>query len=449
MAAMSNDSVGARPGQRLLERLRERDGGPLRRWRDRPDPTPPTPAPDAYVPSPSPVAPPLPAPPPLPPAPPPAPPAARPGFAAPAGVSPAGWSQAPAAPGSWSGAAPTQPGAAPGVDPARHGLAGVPIPAMPGPLGVDWHRVAAKAFGFLIKAWATILDMLGLRQATPAQAEAARQQTEAVLAIHDLGRTGYVYGPALDAWVGRDQVATALARDDRNRDGMLDRGEIQRAFERQAIAATPLIQGEVELPAWLRGGLGLKGSLSTGPALAPGQAPSIRATVNVGPEVLREVEAQAYTIACQAIATRQLPELEVPAIAKQALARWGAGNADGQANGAIAINLNEPALVEAVRAGLTRAVVDTPLRRHTLRPEGMARMRAALINSGLAQQVVVKQVDAQVGQVQRQLETLSNGVVVFQDLPVGATGVRVTYIGDGYLADLAVTPHDLQRLLMP
>ena len=420
---------------RFLGRHRDPDDGLFRRRRQRRD-DPPAPTPDSYQPTPPPYAP----------------------QAAYTPVQPypgqvalqPGWPGPPpqAAPAAWPGQYPqATPTAGPPGLPLSH--PGVPIPSIPGPLGIDVHKVVSSIVGFLVRAWAKIADVLGLRRATPAQVAEAQAKTAAVMARFDPYRTGYLDAAALAAWVGPDQVQANLAYGDRDRDGRLSGAEVQRAFERRAVADTPLASVNIALPDWLAAGARGRASLFQGPRLAPGQAPTITAEISLGPDVLQQIHAEAYQQARQAIQARKAPDLGVPDVAKRVLSRLAAGNVSGQAAGAVAINLNNPALVEAVRSAVTQAVVDTPFLRHTLRPQGMQRLRSALINADAVQGVIVKQVQTQVGQVQRQVETLSNGVVVFHAAPVGQTGARVCYRGDGFVANVDGQVPDIGRFFPP
>ena len=100
----------------------------------------------------------------------------------------------------------------------------------------------------------------------------------------------------------------------------------------------------------------------------------------------------------------------------------------------------------AVRRGVTESIKDQPLRnRFLLRPRGMWRLRARIAEALVVQYKIESHVAAAVNQVERQVEVLSNGVVVFQDARPARTGAGVSYHGNGFDVAMQSDVQDVQR----
>ena len=313
-------------------------------------------------------------------------------------------------------------------------------------LGATLANAADTAAKKTLEGIAWLADATGLRQPTAAQVTEAKDKTERVMKAFDPQNTGFVAGEQLAKWAGPKGVQATLAFTDTDQDGKLSGAEIQRAFTRKAMDRDTKAELALGGDLAVNGGARVSAGVTLDAGLKPGMRPRITGEINVGPDVLRMVRSMAYQQTRQAIRSRQMPVMEVPAMAKEALGKLGAYNQGGSLEGALAINLSNPALVEAVRQGVTQGIKDQPLRnRFLLRPRGMWRLRARIAEALVVQYKIESHVAAAVNQVERQVEVLSNGVVVFQDARPARTGAGVSYHGNGFDVAMQSDVQDVQR----
>lgn len=314
-------------------------------------------------------------------------------------------------------------------------------------LGAALGKYASIAAKSVFNGATQLADTLGLRHANPAQVAEAKAKTETVMKFYDPKATGFVGGEQLAAWTGgKDKVKATLDYSDTDKDGKLSTTEVQKAFERKAMDRDTSIGFNLGAKLKINGGADVNASVRLNGGLKPGQKPRISGEINVGPDVLRIVRQMAYQQTRQAIRNRQMPVINVPESAKAALQKLGAYNKGGSMDGAMAVNLNNPALIEAVRQGVTQGIKDQPFRnRFLLRPEGMWRLRARIAEAPKVQTMIVTKVRGEVARIEREVEVLANGVVVFQQIMPARTGGHITYHGDGYDATLSGEIQDAAR----
>ena len=221
-----------------------------------------------------------------------------------------------------------------------------------------------------------------------------------------------------------------------------------------AVDVVPRSEGKTSVKvdanatAAVKGGAQAGVTVKVGPEAKTEGRPPVEAAIDVGPDVMRMARQMAYQQTRQAIRNRQIPDVDVPDLAKQALVKLGSMNEGGKYTGAIQVNVSNPQLVEAVRQGVTQGIKDQPFRnRGLIRPQGMWRVRAAIAESRPVQRAVIRTVSAEVAKTEGQVSAMSNGVVAFTNRASSHTGAVLTYNGSNVQVQVRGHVNDVQQWL--
>jgi hypothetical protein len=190
-----------------------------------------------------------------------------------------------------------------------------------------------------------------------------------------------------------------------------------------------------------RGGMEFDADVKAGAGVNPGKPLTGNLAVTVGNEITGPQAFNAgYQTAVQTILTRQRPgEAGLPTQVRQGLEEVGKLNKDGKLDGTVQINVDKNTAVSNAVAGAQQGIVDTPFLRVFQRRgrPGFVRIRRIIANR--AGPRLAGAASDSIDRLEDQATDASNGMVVFNNGPVGRTGAQLNLSGQGVEANVGAS----------